>query len=72
MGELTRLLERRRVENGEHTWRECTAWIAAGGHHRSDIDYGYRGSTPTETRCLPPADDGAKYRGNQSGSHAWR
>jgi hypothetical protein len=29
--ELTRLLERRRVENGERTWRERAAWIAAGG-----------------------------------------
>jgi hypothetical protein len=34
--ELTRLLERRRIENrehtwGKHTWRERAAWIAAGG-----------------------------------------
>jgi hypothetical protein len=28
--ELTLLPERRRVENGEHTWRERAAWIAVG------------------------------------------
>jgi len=28
--ELTRLRERRRVENGKHIWRERAAWIAAG------------------------------------------
>jgi hypothetical protein len=44
MGELTRLPERRRVENGEHTWRERADGSRPAATIGRNIGYGYRGS----------------------------